>query len=180
VFGATRLGAVLQCGRAAIGKGAAFSLNTEQLLTGTLTSMASEARLAENAFVSLLRAADRVRDLRERVVEQAGVTGQQYKVLRILRDAEPDGLATLAIARRMIERAPGITRMIDRLEAKGLAARERRVGDRRYVNCRLTPKGAQLLKRLDQPLAEADRMAFAGMKSGEVEQLIALLDQIAL
>lgn len=141
--------------------------------------MASEARLGENAFVSLLRAADRVRALRESVVEQAGVTGQQYNVLRILRDAEPDGMPTLTVARRMIERAPGITRMIDRLEAKSLVARERRPGDRRYVHCRLTPKGAQLLKRLDQPLAEAGRSAFAGMRSAEVDQLIALLDRIA-
>jgi len=128
--------------------------------------------------VSLYRAADRVKGYFEAVLEPHGLTGQQYNVLRILRGAEPDGLATLTIADRMIERAPGITRMIDRLEAKGWVARERRRGDRRCVHCRVTRRGLELLRGLDRPVDEADRAVFASLTRKELAQLEGLLDRV--
>jgi DNA-binding MarR family transcriptional regulator len=103
------------------------------------------------------------------------ITGQQYNVLRILRGAEPDGLPTLTIAERMIENAPGITRMIDRLESKGLVMREIRPHDRRCVYCRITEKGLNLLELLDQPVEEFNRGVFRGLSEAELEQLTSLL-----
>jgi len=82
----------------------------------------------------LLRAADKLRTFFETICVPFDITNQQYNVLRILRGAEPEGLPTLTIAERMIERTPGITRMIDRLEAKGLVVREIRPDDRRCVH----------------------------------------------
>ncbi|HYY96786.1 MAG TPA: MarR family transcriptional regulator [Pyrinomonadaceae bacterium] len=106
-----------------------------------------------------------------------GITAQQYNVLRILRGAEPEGLPTLTIAERMIERTPGITRMIDRLEAKGLVAREVRPHDRRRVYCRITKKGLSLLKQLDEPVEEFNRSAFRTLSDAELRQLVALLER---
>jgi MarR family transcriptional regulator, organic hydroperoxide resistance regulator len=114
----------------------------------------------------------------EPLVETHGITGQQYNVLRILRGAEPDGLPTLTIARRMIERAPGITRMIDRLEAKGLVARERRGEDRRCVHCRITRTGLELLRALDAPVSTAERAAFDVLTDREMANLTALLERV--
>ena len=114
----------------------------------------------------------------EPLVEPHGITGQQYNVLRILRGAEPDGIPTLTIARRMIERAPGITRMIDRLEAKGLVARERRGEDRRCVHCRITRKGLELLSALDASVSAAEREAFGALSDREMLQLTALLERV--
>ena len=130
---------------------------------------------AQTAYVALLSTADRVRTFFETVCAPFDITGQQYNVLRILRGAEPEGLPTLTIAVRMIERTPGITRMIDRLEAKGLVAREVRPHDRRCVYCRITAKGLGLLKALDGPVEEANHAAFAGLDEAELEQLVALL-----
>src|SRR5437867_4356503 len=79
----------------------------------------------QEAAVALLRTADRLRHLLTRWLEPAGITAQQYNVLRILRGALPGPLPTLEIAERMIERTPGITRLLDRLEAKRLVGRER-------------------------------------------------------
>src|ERR1051325_6433181 len=104
---------------------------------------------AQTAYSTLLSTADRVKTFFETVCAPFNITGQQYNVLRILRGAEPDGLPTLTIAERMIERTPGITRMIDRLEAKRLVVREIRPQDRRYVHCRITEKGLNLLATLD-------------------------------
>ncbi len=133
---------------------------------------------ANAALIALFAAADRVRAFVADIVEPHGITGQQYNVLRILRGAEPDGLPTLTIAERMIERAPGITRMIDRLETKDLVERERRGGDRRCVHVRITRAGLGLLDRLDAPIRRADRAAFAALDDREVSQLAALLERV--
>src|SRR5918912_3053424 len=127
---------------------------------------------ARTAYSTLLSTADRVRTFFETVCAPFDITGQQCNVLRILRGAEPEGLPTLTIPVPMIERTPGITRMIDRLEAKGLVAREVRPHDRRCVYCRITAKGLGLLKALDGPVEEANHAAFAGLDEAELEQLI--------
>src|SRR5918911_5307974 len=121
----------------------------------------SESLPARSAYATLLSAADRVRSSFETVCAPFDITAQQYNVLRILRGAGPEGLPTLTIAERMIERTPGITRMIDRLESKGLVEREVRPHDRRCVFCRITRKGLSLLKALDAPVDEANHNAFA-------------------
>ena len=130
------------------------------------------------AYVALLRTADKMKTYFETIIAPFDITGQQYNVLRILRGAEPDGLPTLTIAERMIERAPGITRMIDRLEAKGLVRRESCAEDRRCVYCRITEKGLNLLELLDEPVEEADRAALRGLNDAELEQLTALLEKV--
>jgi DNA-binding MarR family transcriptional regulator len=128
--------------------------------------------------MALLSAADRVQGFLSGVIEPHGVTIQQYNVLRILRGAEPEGLPTLTIAQRMIERAPGITRMIDRLERLGLVARERRAGDRRCVYCRITRPGLALLAGMDEPIDAADAAAFGALGAGELRNLTRLLEKI--
>ena len=79
----------------------------------------------EEASITLLRTVDVLRGDIERVLQENGITLQQFNVLRILRGKHPDPMPTLEIAARMIERAPGITRLLDRLEAAGLVKRTR-------------------------------------------------------
>lgn len=129
------------------------------------------------AYIALLRAADRLKTYFEIIVAPFDITGQQYNVLRILRGAEPDGLPTLTIAERMIERTPGITRMIDRLEAKRLAVRELRTNDRRCVHCRITEKGLNLLELLDEPV-DVTNDGFRGLSEAELENLTVLLEKV--
>ena len=131
------------------------------------------ANRSEEAVVALMRTADLVRRAVGAVVEPAGLTVQQYNVLRILRGAGERGLPTLEIAQRMIEQTPGITRLIDRLEAKLLVRRERCLSDRRQVFCRITSEGLELLARLDHPVRQADEKALESL--GE-QDLVALLD----
>jgi len=129
------------------------------------------------AYVALLCAADKMKTHFEAVFAPFDITGQQYNVLRILRGAEPEGLPTLTIAGRMIERTPGITRMIDRLETKGSVGRANCPDDRRCVYCRITEKGLNLLELLDEPVQEANRAVFRGLDEAEIGQLIALLEK---
>ena len=130
------------------------------------------------AVVGLMRTADVVKRGLARVVEPRGITLQQYNVLRILRGAGPDGLPTLEIGGRMIEQAPGVTRLLDRLEAKDLAVRERCARDRRQVLCRITPAGQRLLESLEQAMEEAGRRALGALRGDELTELVRALDAI--
>lgn len=133
---------------------------------------------SQEGVVGLLRTADVVRRYIGRVLEPHGVTVQQFNVLRILRGAGPEGIPTLAIAERMIEEAPGITRLLDRLEAKGLVRRERCPEDRRQVLCYAEPSGLELLARIDEAMDAADDQALGMLSDEEKAQLIRLLDAV--
>jgi len=134
--------------------------------------------LGQEGFVALLRTADVMRRFMARVLEPFGITTQQFNVLRILRGAGSEGVPTLTIAERMIEEAPGITRLIDRLEAKGLVRRERCPGDRRQVLCFATPAGLELLGQVDGAVNAADDDALGMLSDPDKSELIRLLDLI--
>jgi len=133
---------------------------------------------AQEALLALFRTVDLIRRQVTAVLETADVTHQQYNVLRILRGAGPEGLPTLAIAERMVERTPGITRLIDRLEKKGWVVRERDERDRRRVQCRITPPGLDLLGSLDEPIREVEERCLAMLEEEEKRQLIGWLECI--
>jgi DNA-binding MarR family transcriptional regulator len=136
------------------------------------------ASKAQEAAVALLRTADVVRRRLAQTVEPHGITLQQYNVLRILKGASPDPLPTLEIAHRMIEEQPGITRLLDRLDAKGLVRRERCAEDRRQVHCWITDEGRELLAGLDPAVDAADEAAVAALSATQVQQLVRLLEVV--
>lgn len=131
----------------------------------------------QEAAVRLLQASDLVRRRMAAVIEPYGVTIQQYNVLRILRGAgEP--LPILEIAQRMIEQAPGITRLLDRLQAKNLVIRQRCSEDRRVYHCSITDEGLALLASMDTTVYEVDEAAVGPLPPDDVDQLVRLLRAI--
>ncbi len=130
------------------------------------------------AALALLRTADDARRSLDALIAPHGVSVEQYNVLRILRGAGEKGLPTLEIAARLLERNPGITRLIDKLEAKEFVARVRCRTDRRQVFCRITAAGLRLLGLLDEPSIRQNAAFFRGLNERQLDQLIDLLDQI--
>jgi DNA-binding MarR family transcriptional regulator len=133
---------------------------------------------ADEAVVTLLATADRVRTTLAAVTEARDITLQQYNVLRILRGAGDEGVPTLEIASRMFEKSPGITRLLDRLEAKKLVRRVRCRQDRRQVLCHATEAARRCLAGLDRPVADAGRGLLAPLDAGRTADLIRLLDAV--
>jgi DNA-binding MarR family transcriptional regulator len=131
----------------------------------------------QEAVLGMFKTTDLIRRRATALIEPAGITLQQYNVLRILRGAGATGLPTLEIAERMIEQTPGITRLLDRLEAKRLVGRERCPADRRQVTCRITDAGLALLASLDRTVNSADD-SLIPLSVTELRQLIRLLDKI--
>ncbi len=134
--------------------------------------------LGQEALVGILRTSDVVRRRLQEIVASQGITLQQYNVLRILRGAGSDGLPTLEIAARMVERTPGVTRLLDRLERAGLVQRTRGPQDRRQVRCRAHSKGLQVLAALDAPVGRANRTCLGDLTEAEAGALVRLLDRV--
>jgi DNA-binding MarR family transcriptional regulator len=110
----------------------------------------------ETAFLDLLRTTDMLSRGLDRILKTEDVSATQYNVLRILRGS-PAGLPCGEIGSRMITRDPDVTRLLDRLEKRGLISRRRVTKDRRTVIARITPAGLKLLARLDQPVQDTHR-----------------------
>jgi len=128
--------------------------------------------------VGILRTAALIERYFAQVVARTGVTIQQYNVLRILRGAGDEGLPTLVIRDRMIHAAPGITRLLDKLEKAGLARRERASPDRRQVFCYITKEGRDVLEQLDEEMRRADDLAVGTLDDAQQRLLIKLLEGV--
>ena len=137
-----------------------------------------ERRRRNEGVLAIIRTADVTRRHFARVFEPHGLTPQQYNVLRILRGARPEALPTMEIAGRMMEQTPGITRLLDRLDEKGLITRERCAEDRRQVLCTISPQGLDLLDELAMGVAEADDAVVARLAPADLDQLIRLLHEV--
>jgi DNA-binding MarR family transcriptional regulator len=133
---------------------------------------------AQEAILALSRTADVLQRRLAELVEPHGISLQQYNVLRILRGAGQEGTPTLEIADRMIQKTPGITRLLDKLEAKHLVRRKRCPEDRRQVLCWITSEGLRLLADLDTPLINSGTQAMNSISAFETKSLIALLDRV--
>jgi MarR family transcriptional regulator, organic hydroperoxide resistance regulator len=132
--------------------------------------------LEQEALLNVLRTADVLMQRLTAALKPFNLSHSQYNVLRILRGAGADGLACQDVAERMITRDPDITRLLDRLEARGLVARARDQKDRRVVVARITPEGERLLEALDQPIAEVDRQPLRHLGEQRLRTLIQLLE----
>jgi len=134
--------------------------------------------LEDTIFISLQKTADSLGLEAEQLLKPHGLTGTQYNVLRILRGAEPGGLACSGIGERMISHDPDMTRLLDRMEKIGLITRARQADDRRVVKTRITPAGLALLKSLDQPVRELHKRQFRHMPPARLKTLAQLLEDV--
>jgi DNA-binding MarR family transcriptional regulator len=132
--------------------------------------------LEEEALVSLQRTADQLHWRMSEMLKEYGVSPTQYNALRILRGAKDEGRACSEIAERMINRDPDITRLVDRLERRGLVARSREDRDRRVITTRITPAGLKLLDSLDRPIEDFNRRLLGPLGEQRLRTLIQLLD----
>lgn len=130
----------------------------------------------QEALLNLLRTADQLQIRFTRLFRTFGLTPQQYNILRILR-GEAAPLPILEIASRMITVVPGITGLIDRLEAAELVCRKRCENDRRVVYVCITEKATSLLGEIDQPLLDMHKQLLGHMSSGDLDSLSRLLEK---
>ena len=134
--------------------------------------------LEDSVFIALHKTADSLGVEAEQLLKAHGLTGTQYNVLRILRGAEPEGLPCRAIGERMISHDPDMTRLLDRMEKRGLISRARQTDDRRVIKTRISPAGLALLKSLDQPVRELHKRQFHHLPAARLKTLAELLEEV--
>ena len=134
--------------------------------------------LEDEAVVALQRTADGLHWRLSEMLKPHGLSPTQYNALRILRGAGDQGRACSEIAERMINRDPDITRLVDRLERRGLATRSRESHDRRVITTRITPAGLELLQTLDGPVEEFNRKMLGPLGEPRLQTLIRVLQVI--
>ena len=106
------------------------------------------------AYLNLIRTATALQRRETELLKAHDLTQPQFNVLRILRGAGADGLICREIGERMLTYDPDVTKLLDRLEARGLVTRERLATDRRAVAARITPAGLRLLQQVDKPMLD--------------------------
>jgi DNA-binding MarR family transcriptional regulator len=133
--------------------------------------------LEEEVALELARTNDALGRGFEELLKPVGLTVTQYNVLRILRGAGDAGLSCGEIGGRMITRDPDLTRLLDRLEKRGLVTRARDGEDRRVVTSRITNDGLQVMADLDEPVMAAHRKGLGHLGEEELRALADLLDE---
>jgi DNA-binding MarR family transcriptional regulator len=128
----------------------------------------------QEAYLALWRTYDRLRALEDELFVNFELTAQQYNLLRLLHAAQKP-VPTLALAERLVSRAPDITRMLDKLEQRELIARTRSTKDRREVLVKITVVGVKLLDRIAGPLNACHERQLGHLSATDLKALIGLL-----
>src|SRR5262249_38062249 len=129
----------------------------------------------QEVYLSLWRTYDRLRQLEDELFGRHDLTAQQYNALRLLRAAHPRKVPTLALASRLVSRAPDITRLLPKLTRRGLWDRERPAKNRRVVLVGITSKGMKLLDDLAGEVRECHLRQLGHLEAQEMEALVDLL-----
>ena len=129
-------------------------------------------------FLGLWRTYDRLRMIEEELFARYDLTPQQYNALRLLRAVHPDPMPTLALAARLVSRAPDITRLLDRLAERGWLVRERPADNRRVVQVAISAAGLALLDGIADPLRECHQRQLGHLSAGKLKQLEGLLREV--
>jgi DNA-binding MarR family transcriptional regulator len=135
-------------------------------------SIDSEVTL--NIFV----AAYFLRSKHEEVLCKFGLTMPQYNVLRILKGAHPNGYPRCEIIDRMIEPAPDVTRIIDRLLKDNLVERFNSNNDKRLSMTRITEEGLKLIEKSKPDITALDSYISSTLSTAEKKNLSDLLENI--
>jgi len=146
-----------------------------------MTSQAKERQfdsLEQEAFLNLWRTYDKLKMLEEVMFTDVGLSAQQYNTLRLLQLSHPTPMPTLSLGARLISRAPDMTRLLDKLESRGLIQRARREENRRVVEVSLTSAGLELLDELAEPVRQCHQQQLGHLQPAELEVFIQLLKKV--
>lgn len=132
----------------------------------------------QEVILNLIVAGNFVRDLLDQACGEFGLTHQQYNVLRILRGGYPDGYPRCEVIDRMFDRAPDVTRLIDRLERSGLVERGRGTTDRRLSITRISQKGLDLIDRMHDRISSFEIFVGARLTDEECTQISLLCEKV--
>ncbi len=142
-----------------------------------MSNRAKSRQLPADAFLAIVRAAEELQRGAVELFKDYDLSLAQYNVLRILRGAGPAGATCSDVAGSLIQHDPDVTRLLDRLDTRGLIERGRDAKDRRIVRTKITKAGAALLAELDEPVAALHARQLGHVSDKRLDDLVALLGE---
>ena len=136
------------------------------------------ASLEEEVYLNIQLTAERLWWGVNETLKQADLTHTQYNVLRILRGAGASGASCSEISERLVTKDSDITRLLNRLEARGLISRERETKDRRVIITHISNQGLRLLSSLDKPIERCHRRHLGHLGDKQLATLSKLLEAV--
>lgn len=131
-----------------------------------------------NLFVVLSRAHRAVNDCSELDIRASKLNPTEFAVLELLYHKGPHPLQQ--IGERILLASGSITYVVDKLEKKGLLARNPCPNDRRITHAAITEAGIRLMDEIFPKHAEAIHESFSGLDEQEKELAIKLLKKMGL
>ena len=132
----------------------------------------------QEAILNILVCSNNIKAKVDTVCAASGITISQYNVLRILNGKYPEGYPRYDIISRMIDPAPDVTRLIDRLIKQGLVERFTSSEDRRLSMARITTKGKSLLTQIKPKIDELNLLITNSINKKESKELSVLLEKV--
>lgn len=134
--------------------------------------------LHQEAYLNLWRTYDRLKVMEDELFSRFDLSAQQYNALRLLEASHPLTIPTLTLGARLISRAPDMTRMLDRLEERGLVHRERRPENRRVVEVGITPAALELLSELSEAVQDCHQRQLGHLSAADLKRFVELLHEV--
>jgi len=129
----------------------------------------------EKAAVNILYTSNWLQNKQQDAFKPHGITGQQYNILRILKGQHPKSISGTEIKSRMLDKNSDVSRLLDRLESKGLIEKRTCPSDKRATDVNITEAGLALLKLIDKNQKSSTKVL--NLSEEEASQLSDLLDK---
>lgn len=136
--------------------------------------------LSHEAMLSLMVAANQLKEQHNALCEEAGLSSQHFNILRILKGVYPEGHPRCEISARMIDRSPDITRLIDKLVKEGLAKRTKSAEDMRQSITVITTEGISLLEQLSHTVKHFGIVFERTIGEEDLKKLVSICDRILM
>src|SRR5688572_18181184 len=129
----------------------------------------------QKAVINLLYTASWLQGKQQDFFKPFKITPQQFNILRILKGQHPKTISATEIKSRMLDKNSDVSRLLNRLEAKGLIDKQSCPKDKRAFDVIITTAGMDVLVDLDKKQKQIDTVIHLTEK--EAEELSNLLDK---
>ena len=136
------------------------------------------ASLEQEVFLQIQCAAQAAMRWVAEALKPSGLTPSQFNVLRIVRGSRPAALCHREIADRLVTHDPDLTRLLDRLEGRGLLEKSRSERDRRVVSVRITAEGLRVVECATRAVSLRLREELGALSERRLDHLADLLELV--
>ena len=129
----------------------------------------------QKAVINLIFTSSWLQHQQQSFFKDAGITAQQFNILRILKGQLPEAISAKEIKSRMLDKNSDVSRLLDRLLAKGLISKRTCPNDKRAFDVTITESGLTILQSLDKKQKAIDQVL--RLTDDEANTLSNLLDK---